>query len=85
MAYVTQQGTDDSLLYLRDLNAFEARAVPGSKGARQPFFAPDGKWVAFFAQGQLQKAEVAGGTPIRLAEAGNPMGGTWNEDNTILN
>ena len=84
MAYVTQQGTDDSLLYLRDLNSFEARAVPGSRGARQPFFAPDGKWVAFFAQGQLQKAEVAGGAPIRLAEAGNPMGGTWNEDNTIV-
>ena len=62
-AYVTQQGTDASQLYLRDLNSFEARAVPGSRGARQPFFAPDGKWVAFFAQGQLQKAEVAGGAP----------------------
>jgi len=84
IAYVAQQGTDDSLLYLRDLNSFEARAVPSSRGARQPFFAPDGKWVAFFAQGQLQKAEVAGGAPIRLAETGNPMGGTWNEDNTII-
>jgi serine/threonine protein kinase/Tol biopolymer transport system component len=84
IAYVTQQGTDDPLLYLRDLNSFEARPVPGSKGARQPFFAPDGKWVAFFAQGQLQKAEVAGGAPVRLAEAGNPMGGTWNDDNTII-
>ncbi len=84
IAYVTQQGTDDPQLYLRDLNSFEARAVPNSKGARQPFFAPDGKWVAFFAQGQLQKAEVAGGAPIRLAETGNPLGGTWNEDNTII-
>ena len=50
----------------------------------QPFFSPDGKWVAFFAQGQLQKAEVAGGAPIRLAEAAYPFGGTWNEDNTII-
>ena len=37
--------------------------MAGSKGARQPFFSPDGKWVAFFAQSQLQKAEVAGGSP----------------------
>jgi eukaryotic-like serine/threonine-protein kinase len=84
IAYVTQQGTDDPQLYLRDLNSFEARAVAGSSGAKQPFFSPDGKWVAFFAQGQLQKAEVTGGAPVRLAEAPFPHGGTWNEDNTII-
>jgi serine/threonine protein kinase len=84
IAYVTQQRAEDSQLYLRDLNSFEPRAVPGSSGARQPFFSPDGKWVAFFAEGQLQKAEVAGGAPIRLAEAVYPFGGTWNEDNTII-
>jgi len=84
IAYVAQQGTDDSQLYLRDLNSFEARAVPGSSGAKQPFFSPDGKWVGFFAQGQLQKAEVAGGAPIRVAETVYPKGGTWNEDNTII-
>ncbi|MBI3471532.1 MAG: serine/threonine-protein kinase, partial [Candidatus Solibacter usitatus] len=84
VAYVTQQGTDDTQLYVRDLNAFEARPVAGSSGAKGPFFSPDGKWVAFFAQGQLQKAEVAGGAPIRLVEAAYPQGGTWNEDNTII-
>jgi Tol biopolymer transport system component len=84
VAYVTQQGTDDAQLYLRDLNSFESRAVPGSSGARQPFFSPDGKWVAFFAQGQLQKAAVAGGSPVRLADAPYPYGGTWKEDNTII-
>ena len=84
VAYVAQQGTEDSQLYLRDLNAFEARAVAGSSGAKQPFFSPDGKWVAFFAQGQLQKAEVAGGAPIRVVEATYALGGTWNEDDTII-
>jgi eukaryotic-like serine/threonine-protein kinase len=84
VAYVTQQGAEDSQLHLRDLSSFEARAVAGSSGAKQPFFSPDGKWVAFFAQGQLQKAEVAGGAPIRLADASYSFGGTWNDDNTII-
>jgi serine/threonine-protein kinase len=84
VAYVTQQGLDAPQLYLRDLNSFEARAVAGASGAMQPFFSPDGTWVAFFAQGQLQKAEVTGGAPIRLAEAAYPFGGTWNDDNTII-
>jgi Tol biopolymer transport system component len=84
VAYVASRGTENAQLYLRDLNAFDARVVPDSVGAREPFFSPDGKWIAFFAQGQLQKAEVTGGTPIRLAEAAYPFGGTWNDDNTII-
>ncbi len=84
VAYAARQGTDEPLLYLRDLDSFEARAVMASMGAQEPFFSPDGKWVAFFAQGQLQKVEVAGGAPIRLADATFPFGGTWSQDNTII-
>jgi eukaryotic-like serine/threonine-protein kinase len=84
VAYVTRQGNADTQLYLRDLNAFEARQVPGSSGAHAPFFSPDGKWVGFFAQGHLQKAAVAGGAPVRLVEAAYPQGGTWNADDTII-
>ncbi len=84
VAYVTQQGADDAQLYLRDLNAFEARPVASAGGAKQPFFSPDGRWVAFFAQGQLQKVEVTGGAPVRLTEAAYAFGGTWNDDNTII-
>jgi hypothetical protein len=40
----------------------------------------DRKWVGFFSQGQLQKAEVAGGAPVRLVEAAYPFGATWTED-----
>ena len=75
IAYTAQLGTAESQLYLRRLDSFEARLVEGSSGARLPFFSPDGQWVAFFAQGQLQKAEVAGSTPVELAEAAYPKGG----------
>ncbi len=84
IAYVSRKGADEPLLYLRNLNSFDARAVAGSGGAQQPFFSPDGKGIAFFAHGQLQKAEVAGGSPIRVAEAAFPIGGTWNKDDTII-
>ncbi len=84
IAYAAQSGTDEPRLYLRRLDSFEARPVANSSGAEHPFFSPDGKWVAFFAQGQFQKAEIAGGTPIGLAEAADPVGGTWNQDDTII-
>ena len=58
--------------------------MAGSSGAKQPFFSPDGRWAAFFAQGQLFKVEVAGGTPIKVADAAMGYGGLWNEDDTIV-
>jgi serine/threonine-protein kinase len=84
VAYVARHGTADALLHLRDLHSFETRVVAGSRGARQPFFSPDGRWVAFFAKSQLQKAEVTGGAPVRLVDVAYPFGGTWTEDNTII-
>jgi serine/threonine protein kinase len=84
VAYTTKQGNNQSQLYLRSLSSFGARPVTGSSGAAQPFFSPDGRWVAFFARGQLLKAAVAGGSPIKVADAPQPYGGTWNEDDTLV-
>jgi serine/threonine-protein kinase len=84
VAYAARSGSGEPQLYLRDINAFEARAVPGSSGAKQPFFSPDGRWAAFFAQGQLFKVAVAGGTPIKVADAAVGYGALWNTDDSIV-
>jgi hypothetical protein len=42
--YVAEQGSATQL-YLRQLDQFEAKAVPGTSGARHPFFSPDGNWI----------------------------------------
>jgi serine/threonine-protein kinase len=51
-----------------------------------PFFSPDGKWIAFFADGRLRKFPVAGGSTTTLTDflglvAG---GGSWEDDGQIL-
>jgi serine/threonine-protein kinase len=66
--------------------------LPGTEGARQPFFSPDGRWLAFFHQGdgptgELKKVSLAGGRPQTLVENINGARwtfGTWLEDDTIL-
>src|SRR5262245_61258665 len=84
IAYAARQGSDEPQLYVRALDDFEAKVVPASSGAKQPFFSPDGKWIAFLAQGRLSKAEVAGGSPIKVADAPVGYGGMWLEDDTIV-
>jgi hypothetical protein len=63
----------------------QASALPGTAGARDPFFSPTGEWVAFFADGKLKKVALTGSAPITLGDAANPRGGAWStEDDSIV-
>jgi Tol biopolymer transport system component len=85
LAFVGQTAAGQpAQLYLRRLSSLQATPVTGTVGARDPFFSPDGQWVAFFADGKLKKVSVAGGAPIVLADAPGPRGGTWADDDTIV-
>lgn len=75
-------------LYVRRLDQSRAMALPGTDGVDSPFFSPDGKWIAFFADGKLQKTSPGGGDPITICSAcsanANARGGSWAEDGTIF-
>ena len=58
-----------ALLFMRDLNSSESLVIPGTEGAVNPFFSPDGQWVGFFSPGKLQKISVEGGSAITLCDA----------------
>jgi len=71
-------------LYMRSLDQFLPRPIPGSEGALEPFFSPDGQWVGFWAGGKLKKVSLAGGQPLTLCDAAVPRGASWGPDGTIL-
>ena len=70
-------------LVVRRLDSLELTPIPGTEGARLPFFSPDGEWVAFFDDDELRKIPVGGGTSTVLCEARTARGGTWSEDDWI--
>ncbi len=74
----------DSQLFVRRLDQLQATPLSGTDGARNPFFSPDGLWVAFFAGGKLKKISVTGGAAVTLCDAPNGRGGTWADDGTIV-
>jgi serine/threonine-protein kinase len=84
LAFVAQKTSGGAAqLHIRRLEQLQATALSGTENARDPFFSPDGQWVAFFADGKLKKTSVAGGAAVTLCEAPNGRGGTWAEDGTI--
>ncbi len=73
-----------SRLWLRSLSATTAQPLAGTEGARLPFWSPDSRSVAFFANGELQRLDLGGGAPRPLAAAPSANGGAWGADGVIV-
>ena len=51
-------------LWVRSLDQYgTGQGIPGTEGATQPFWSPDGSAVGFFADGRLKRVDLAGGAP----------------------
>ena len=84
LAFVAEKAGALPQLYVRTLEELRARPLLGTEGARNPFFSPDGQWIAFFADRKLKKVAVTGGAIVTLCEAPDDRGGSWGEDGTII-
>jgi serine/threonine-protein kinase len=75
---------DSTRLYVRELDRLVATLMPGTEGAQQPFFSPDGEWIGFFAGRDLKKVPANGGPVVTLATLHLPGRGAWAQDGRIL-
>ena len=82
LAYVATQGGIQQL-YLRAMDSLEAKPIPGTQGAFNPFFSSDGQWLGFFATGKLKKISVSGGTAVTLGDAASANGANWGSQGII--
>jgi serine/threonine-protein kinase len=82
LAYVARQGGTQQL-YLRAMDSLEAKPIPDTEGATEPFFSPDGQWLGFFAGGKLKKVSMSGGAAINLGDAAFPRGASWGSQGMI--
>jgi len=71
-------------LYMRALDSFEEKAIPGRK-RRAPVLLAGQRWIGFFAGHNLKKVALSGGSPQLICPAkGFIGGGTWLPDDTIV-
>jgi Tol biopolymer transport system component len=71
-------------LWIRPLNALASRPLAGTEGAGDPFWSPDSRFVAFYADGKLKKIDAEGGPPQTICDTPFFSAGTWSRDNLIL-
>jgi serine/threonine-protein kinase len=80
-------------LYVRELDALEARPIPGTEGRSvgnmNLFFSTDGKSIGYFApdRGGLIAVTVDGRPSVKIVDTtavGTFLGATWTADNTLI-
>ncbi len=84
LAFVAARKRAASQLWIRPLDGVEAQPLPRTEGASFPFWSPDGRFMAFFADGKLKKIDTTGGAPQVLSNAAEGRGGAWNPDGIIV-
>ena len=90
LAYVVLEPDGSTRIHQRPLDRLESSSIPDTRGGRDPFFSPDGKWLGFFAGSgdahPLQRLSFEGGIPVVFHEESRaPLGGVaWSDDNEIV-
>jgi len=82
------------LLWVRSLDSTQAQPIAGTEEGLFPFWSPDGRWIAYFANRQLRRISASGGpaqvlcAPPACVAWGEPGddgdGGSWSREGIIL-
>ena len=86
IAYITA-GAGVSQLHVRSVDQLTPATLVSGGVSFDPFFSPDGEWVAFFdlSSRALKRVSVNGGPVLTIAILpGNLRGASWGSDDTII-
>jgi eukaryotic-like serine/threonine-protein kinase len=84
VAFVAQDQSGRPVIWIRPLDGLTAQPIAGTSDALAPFWSPDDRWIAFYAEGRLKKIDLATGAVITLCDASGAPAGSWSRDDVIL-
>jgi len=84
IAFVAIDSLGRRSLWIRPLDKPNSYRLDGTDDAAFPFWSPNSKQLAFFANNELKKISITGGGVIPLVEVGAARGGSWSKDGKII-
>ena len=84
VVFVVSGGTDVTHLWLRELGDVTGHDLSGTENASFPFWSPDSRHIAFFAEEKMKRIPRSGGAVQTICEAPNGRGGAWSPSGEIV-
>jgi len=85
IAYAVTPVGELAQLVLRRMDRADATVIRGPARVNAPFFSPDGRWIAFLADGELRKVPVTGGPPLLICRVPTQLrGAAWGAGDVIV-
>ena len=84
LLFAGQDTAGVSHLWVRPLASAGSRMLPGTEGAKIPFWSPSGREVGFFADENLKRMPIDGENAQIICPAPNPRGGAWGAGDVIV-
>jgi eukaryotic-like serine/threonine-protein kinase len=85
VAFIATDADRKAMIWLRSLDAEEARPLTGTEGASSfVIWSPDSRFLVFQSGGKLKRIEAAGGPAQTICDIPSSIGGVWTSDNRIL-
>ena len=86
LAFIALKPGTPSQVWVRPLEAGEARPLAGTEQATSVFWSPDGRSLAFFAGDKLKRIDQSGGAAVPICDVPVLVGlsGTWGAAGDIL-
>ncbi|MGE5278984.1 MAG: protein kinase domain-containing protein [Acidobacteriota bacterium] len=85
LAFIARGPGGSQRLWIRPLGNPRSEMLADTEGAELPFWSPDGRFVGFFAGGELKRIAVSGGPPQSIAPVTTDVrGASWGADDRIV-
>jgi Tol biopolymer transport system component len=83
LVFAGQDAFGNEKLWLRRLDASRSEPIAGTEHGGLPFWSPDGRYIAFFADNKLKRIAPSGGSALELYDV-QGVGGTWGRGGDVL-
>lgn len=86
LAFIAMGADGVSRIWTRTVSELAPHPLPGTDGAGSIIWSPDGRSLAFFGSGKLQRLDLPNGSPVPICDVSRGIGfaGTWGESGEIL-